>query len=331
MKITIGIDQSFSISDIVKLAELGADEFFFGVMPPDWTAVYGYTVSTNRRYSIQEHYIDWDRMNDAVSAIHKAGKKAIVAFNALYYINDQMPLLLNYVKQSCDIGADALIVSDMELLLRILELDYKVDIHISSESGDYNSHAAALFASLGIQRIIFPRHMTIAEMQTIILNNKNLECECFIMEQRCPFDGAYCTPTHGWHRNSFCHAGFQRAIYKYAGDDAVDIVSPAEYLKWKTNRNHYEIWAETVNKYHSILTMRDCYVMQCGLCGIKRLGEIGMSSLKIASRGCSKEIAFLSVELVKKVLSSSDKSEEFCRNVRAHPEICDLKYMCYYR
>ena len=331
MKITIGIDEQLEESDIIKLASSGADEFFCGIMPKEWVGVYGYAVSTNRRYSLREHYIDWSKFQKAVTTIHKANKKMIVAFNATYYTQKQIPLVLDYVKRVCDMNVDALIVSDIELLLRILELNYKIDIHVSSESGTYNSKTAALFASLGAKRIIFPRHMTIDEMKSVITNNKNMEYECFIMEQRCPFDGTYCTPTHGWHHRSFCQVNFQRAIYRHLGNDVVNLVSPDEYINWKNNRNHYEIWAELMNCYQSILTMRDCNIMQCGLCSIKNLAGIGITSLKIASRGCSKETGLLSVGLVKKILSAPHFSEEFCKSVRNHRGICDIKYMCYYR
>ncbi|OPZ95740.1 MAG: Peptidase family U32 [Bacteroidetes bacterium ADurb.Bin408] len=156
MKITIGIDQRFTTSDIKELINLGVDEFYFSIMPPEWTSVYGYTVSTNRRYCITEHYLDWDKLQEAVNTIHKAGKKTIIAFNALYYTGKQMPLIIDYVKNVCDIGVDALIIADIELLLSVVELGYKIDIHISSESGTYNSKTAELFSSFGAKRIIFP-------------------------------------------------------------------------------------------------------------------------------------------------------------------------------
>jgi len=330
MKITVGIDGQLEEADILELASLGADEFFCGIMPKEWTDVYGSQVSTNRRYGVGEHYHDWNKLQKAISAIHKANKKIIIAFNAPYYIKEHIPLLLDYVKKACDMGADALIVSDIELLLRILELNYKVAIHISSDSGAYNSQTAALFASLGAERIIFPRKMTIDEMKGVIANSRNMEYECFILEQRCSFDGAYCTATHGWRRNNFCQFDFQRAMYKHSGNDAVNIVSPDEYINWKNNRNHYEVWAGGRHPYESILTIRGFGIMQCGLYSIKKLEELGITSLKIASREYSKEIRLLSVELVKKVLSSPDFSEKYCKSGKAHPEICDMKYICYH-
>jgi len=330
MKITVGIDGQIDEPGLIKLASLGADEFFCGVLPKEWYDIYGSSASTGRRTWMLEHYDDWNKLKKAISVIHSLKKKIIVAFNALSYYEEQYPLLLNFVKISYELGVDALIVSDMELLFRILELNYKIDIHISSESGTYNTATAALFASLGAKRIIFPRHMTIEEMRGIIAGNKNLEYECFIMEQRCPFDGAYCTPVHGWLKSSFCQEDFKRTLHKHLGNERVTVVSPDEYIKWKDNRNLYEIWAMGVNSYDSILMPRDYDIMQCGLCSIKKLAEIGITSLKISSRGFSLQSA-LSVQLIGKVLRNADFSEAYCKSVRANPGICDMKYMCYYR
>ena len=146
MKITIGIDGQIEEADIIKLASLGADEFFCGILPKEWTDIYGSSVSTGRRTWMLEHYDDWNKLQNTISTVHNLKKKIIMAFNAPSYYEEQYPLLIDFVRKSCDLGADALIVSDMELLFRILELNLKVDIHISSEAGSYNSQTASLFS-----------------------------------------------------------------------------------------------------------------------------------------------------------------------------------------
>jgi len=330
LKITAGINGQLEEQDIIELAELGANEFFCGVLPKEWTDIYGSNVSANRR-SAESQFSDWPKFAKAVSVIHRVKSKVAVAFNALSYYEEQYPLLLNLVKKVCDLGADSLIVADMELLLRISELNPKVDIHVSSEAGSYNSQTAALFSSIGVKRIIFPRHMAIDEMKNVIANNRNLEYECFILDQRCPMEGAYCTSSHGWLKMNFCQEDFKRTLHKYSGNDAVSAVSPDEYFDWKNNRDRYEIWGIGVNSYGSILTLRDYVILQCGLCGIKKLSEIGITSLKVASRGYFRERRCSSVELLGKILRNADFSEESCKVARSSRDICDMKYMCYYR
>ncbi len=330
MKITVGIDGQIDERGITELASLGADEFFCGILPKEWTDIYGASVSTDRRTHMLEHYDDWEKLRRAVSVIHGLKKEIIIAFNAPSYCEEQYPLLLDFVKKSCDMGADALIISDMELLLEILELGLKAKIHVSSEAGVFNSKSAALFAKLGAQRIIFPRHLTIKEMAEVTSTVKKMEYECFIMEQRCPFDGAFCTPAHGWSKNSFCQEDFKRTVHRYLPGGDVGLVSPEEYIRWKNNRMLYEIWSMGVNSYDSILTPRDYEIMQCGLCSIKKLEEIGITSVKISSRGYSLACR-LAVELVGKVIRGRDSGPEFCKSVRGRPEICGMGLMCYYR
>jgi putative protease len=331
IKIVLGIDEDVKEAEIDKLAELGADEFYCGVLPPDWKDVYGTQVSTNRRYNIEEQFTDFGRFRRAAEVIHRNGKKITVAFNAPYYIEEQCARLAGYVKKCRDYGADAFIVSDPDFFLQVLDMKLGAQVHISGEAATYNSRTAKFYKSLGANRIIFPRHLTINEIEKITKEVPGIEYESFIMEQRCPFEGAFCTTSHGWLSScNFCQEDFARGVYKLSGGSAGKI-PPSEYFGWKNNNDRYKIWALDIVSYLTVMNKNDLMILQCGLCGIKKLSEAGVGYLKIAARGSSNEAKMIAVSLVKKVTGSEDRSDEFCRSVRGNPEICGLKYMCYYR
>ena len=49
IKIALGIEETTKAEDIERLVAAGADEFFCGIVPPEWAGVYGHYVSINKR------------------------------------------------------------------------------------------------------------------------------------------------------------------------------------------------------------------------------------------------------------------------------------------
>ena len=204
MNISVGIEEKTKGEEIEKLVQAGADEFFCGIMPQEWVNIYGYQISLNRRENPGYHFTTFEGLEKVLKEIHRLKKKLIVTFNAHYYIEEQYKYLKKYLKRLENLGVNGIIVADLGLLLGIKEMDLTLPIHMSGEAAVYNSETLKFYADLGVTRIMFPRHLTIAEIETMVKSSKGLEYEVFIMGERCPFCGAFCEADHGWLPSAFC-------------------------------------------------------------------------------------------------------------------------------
>jgi len=346
MDIMIGIEDSILESDIAKLAEAGATEFFCGIMPTEWVSVYDYQISLNKREYQQNQILSFEKLAAVIERAHEAGKKVAVAMNAHYYIDRQVSLIESYLKKFREIKVDALIAASIPLLLLIRKSDIDIPIYISGEAAVYNSRAFGLFGKYGIKRIIFPRDMTISEMETVIKNTKGrgLEYEAFVMSEKCPFSAGYCRTTHGYVTVNFCIQSWKKVLYmrfppgsedelsqdrEYLPDSAVPKPSLRQVSQWNHNAAQYKEFAECHFYQSSSPSMN--YWGGCGLCSISRLKEIGITSLKIVSRGTKVDSKILRLKALKRALMDGTPDAEFPMKIKNTREICDLGYACYYR
>lgn len=343
MNLSIGIDNSIQAKDIEELIQAGAGEFFCGFVPKSWRDNYGYEISLNKRYSAREQYLSINDLRPVVEKVHFFKKRIFVTFNTHYYSKEQYPLIKKYLRQMKGLDIDGLIISDLGLLLEIKKLRLNLNVIISSDAGLYNCESIRFFSRFNIKRVILPRHLTLKEIKQMaqMLKRFRLECEVFIMGQRCPFEAAYCRASHGWGAVDFCHQNHQRLIFreldinnfvikKEVGVRDFDKIcaSSTEFIRWNDNAGLYNLWRSNAT---SLLNIKDFLIGECGLCAMKVMQDMGVHSLKIVARGKTKESKILALKMLDEALKAPHFSKQFCKKIKGNPQLCELGYKCYYR
>ena len=343
IKIALGIEETTKESDIEQLVSAGADEFFCGIVPPEWAGVYGHYISINKRYSPVNQFSSFEKLDKIIAKIHSLGKQVFVTFNSHYYTKEQMPYLEKCLLQTKQLGPDALIVTNIGMLLFLKELNLGIKLHIGGDAGSYSARSAMFFKKLGVTRIKFPRDISLGDIKSVIDRTKQFgfEYEAFISEQRCPFSGVGCRNSHGmgckdfcyipWEKHPFCRlpADFDKDIGENPDYDKLIPKPPVSFItKWKHNTSHYNMWI--ISGLFPSFTGRDNLIRECGLCAVGKLAEAGVNSLKVVSRGKTLKGKLAVLGLLNKVVNSPDASAGYCRGIRENPELCELGYMCYY-
>lgn len=131
MKTIVGISDIHTEEEIVSLIEDGAGEFFLGYVPREWSEVFGWEVSCNRRENSTYHYRTVAELENVVGLIHKHGKKAYLTLNAHEYTGAQLELLLPILKTVSHVGLDAYIVGSLALMLYLRENGVDTPFHVS--------------------------------------------------------------------------------------------------------------------------------------------------------------------------------------------------------
>lgn len=280
MKIVSGLG---CIDDYIRLVKAGADEVFCGYVPYEWNKKYGSLFPLNRRevlyYNIQINSLE--DMKILKKMVDKYKVPVSIAFNYLYYIEDQYEEIASIIEDLISIGFNEFIIADIALILYLKEKGMKCVIHLSGECAEINSLAIDFLNKLNISRYVFHRKNTIEDIESCIKNNKikNLQYEAFILNEKCHYSGAFCSSLHCDEMCHLCTMPYDLAKVNEKANYFPDVDKRLE-LYYKELEDE-ELYLE--NEYKN-----DSYLLGstgCGICELKKLKESGVTHLKVVGRG----------------------------------------------
>ena len=122
---------------------------------------------------------------DAADFIHYAGKKLYVTVNC-FAKNEEIAEIGSYAAELKNLGADAVIVSDLGAICEIRERVPELEIHLSTQANCTNYKSAGLYARLGVKRIVLARELSLEEIARLReLAPEEIELECFVHGAMC--------------------------------------------------------------------------------------------------------------------------------------------------
>ena len=213
---------------------------------------------------------DGEELADAVSLAHSMGKRVYLTCNTLL-TNEEVPLLESYLHEAAEAGVDALIVSDIGVLMQAHRLLPQMELHISTQAGVTNYLTATELYHLGAKRVVLARELSLEEIRVIRKNTpEDLEIEVFVHGAMCmSFSGRCLLSQYLTGRDANRGACTQPCRWKYT---LMEEKRPGEY---------FPVEERPEGSY--ILNAKD-------LCLIEHLGELteaGVSSFKIEGRAKS--------------------------------------------
>ena len=208
-----------------------------------------------------------EELREAVRMTHSAGRKFYVTMN-IYPFDDELEAFGRAAKEAADCGADAAIVADPGAI-RFLRAEIPgLPIHVSTQANTLNAPAAELYRSLGCERVILAREMSLERIRALhekVGDGIQLEtfvhgASCMAYSGRCMLS-AYLTGRSG--NRGECA---QPCRWQYA---VMEEKRPGEYLPVaEDERGTY------------LFSARDLCLMPL----LEELCDAGVSSLKIEGR-----------------------------------------------
>ena len=120
---------------------------------------------------------DWTELEEALRVVHGAGKRFYLTLNILPY-DDEMEDLAADAARAFDMGVDAAIVSDLGAFALLRRCVPGLPLHVSTQANVMNTEAARVFISLGAERIVLSRELSlkrIASLRKALPENVQLE------------------------------------------------------------------------------------------------------------------------------------------------------------
>ncbi|MDP6627331.1 MAG: U32 family peptidase [Methanopyri archaeon] len=309
-----------SPDEVVPLAEVGADEFYCGLLPPEWLERYGLVGSINRRYEMAAQMTDPSELVRAVELAHGRSASLFVTLNAHYYVPEQYPFLARVVDDIVSAGADGLLVADPAFMLWVREQGHDIPLHLSAGGAVLNPRAASfMWGSFGLSRIVLPRHLTLGEITELVTTLPDIKFEVFIINEPCINVDGLCT--------------FQHGLTDITGDDlnCCDI-------SWDLSLGSEDADPVTLRTIRSHVASGRRGSGACGACALHDLQSAGVCAVKVVGRGLPikdkvRDVAFVA-GLVRFLEEEGPDRDAFVaeakqRHAREYRTLCKPR-LCYY-
>ena len=200
-----------------------------------------------------------EELLEAIDYVHLRGKKLFLTVNTLFKNTELDEGLYEYLLPYYERGLDAVIVQDLGVITFIQKHFPKLPIHTSTQMTVTGVEGAKLMKSLGVERVVLARELSIKEMQQIC-KEAQIELEAFI-------HGALCYSYSG-------QCLFSSMLGGRSGNRG-RCAQPCRLSYGVLDGKKKEYKKESY-----VLSLKDL----CGIEYLKQLREAGVYSLKIEGR-----------------------------------------------
>ena len=283
-----------NIEELARFAAYDIGEMYFGIDNKN-------LIVNNRRPDYRCNFsYDKEELEQLFKYAEDKNLKLYVAFNSLVNDENTSESIIEEMDYCIQHGVKRFIIADINLMLTCKKsFGSDIEIVLSTCMPVYNQYAIDFYRNLGIKRIVLPRHITLSKMEKLVQDNKDMEFEVLIKNARCINEDGLCGFEHSLGRfSSLMEGGCCQLNYtvKVHGADSFDDITNKIMIK----------------RFECI---RGDFINACGACYIKKLSEIGISSLKLVGREFTAE--------------RKTRDLKFLQDCINHTYLSDEDYKCY--
>lgn len=169
-----------------------------------------------------------EEIKEGIDFAHKRGAKVYITANIIPH-NSDLEKFPDFVREVSDIGADAIIVSDLGTFSVVRSVAPDLDVHISTQANNTNYASANMWHAMGAKRVILARDLSFKEIREIRdKTDPSLEIECFVHGAMCvSYSGRCLLSNYLTHRDSNRGACSHPCRWKYY---LMEEKRPGEYM-----------------------------------------------------------------------------------------------------
>ena len=109
---------------------------------------------------------DPDQLKEAVTLVHRAGKKFYVTMNS-YPFDDELEEYIAAAGLAAELGVDAVIAADPGAIAQLRRKVPQLPVHVSTQSNTVNTPAVELYRDMGCERVILAREMSLDRIRSL--------------------------------------------------------------------------------------------------------------------------------------------------------------------
>ena len=128
---------------------------------------------------------DHETMAEGIRFAHEHGAKVYVTAN-IFAHNADFEGMAEYFKEIYELGADAVLISDLGVFAVAREAAPDLEIHVSTQANNTNYQSARMWYRLGARRVVVARELSLREIREIRENiPEDMEIEAFVHGAMC--------------------------------------------------------------------------------------------------------------------------------------------------
>src|SRR5512139_1517768 len=138
------------------------------------------------RYSLRARNNEFklEELRTGIQEAHALGKKLFVASNLMPH-NAKVKTYMADMEPVIEMKPDALIMADPGLIMMVRERWPEVPVHLSVQANTVNYAAVKFWKSLGLERVILSRELSLDEIEEIRQQCPDMELEVFVHGALC--------------------------------------------------------------------------------------------------------------------------------------------------
>lgn len=208
-----------------------------------------------------------DEIVEGINYAHSLGKKVYVTAN-IFAKNSDFESAKDYFIFLEKAGADAVLITDMGLISLAKKVAPSLPIHLSTQANTSNKYSVEFFKSLGVERVVLARELSLVETKEIHEHIPDMQLEAFV-------HGAMCMSYSG-----------RCLLSAYFSERSANRGACIQPCRWSftitEQRNHDSkpILVEQDNRATYFMNSKDLRLIS----HIPELHEAGICSLKVEGR-----------------------------------------------
>jgi putative protease len=133
---------------------------------------------------VRENDFDMQNLQVGIDKAHGLGKKIYITANILPH-NSKIKTFVKDLTPMVEMGPDALIMADPGLMMMAREAWPDMPIHLSVQSNTINYATVKFWETMGVERIILSRELSLDEVEEIRQQCPDMELEVFVHGALC--------------------------------------------------------------------------------------------------------------------------------------------------
>ena len=291
------------------------------------------------RYSLRVRNNDFleDNLAIGIKEAHELGKKFYLTSNLMPH-NSKIKSYIDDMRPIIEMGPDALIMADPGLIMMVRETWPEMPVHLSVQANTVNFAAVKFWKSVGVERIILSRELSLDEIKEIRQECPDMELEVFVhgalciaYSGRCLLSGYFnhrdpnqgtCTNACRWDYKSSPATENAEGVYKPQvlpeqslqqplkmsdmGDIRHPLADEVMFLE-EAHRPGEQMPVEEDEHGTYIMNSKDLRAVE----HVKQLVDIGIDSLKIEGRTKSHYYVARTAQSYKQAILDASAGKEF--------------------
>lgn len=306
MKILTPIMSSNDI-DILNPTAYGT-EFFCGYLPEWWNERFCssedsqiLSIPINNRNGKGANVTDIDDLKEIVRKSAEYRTNVFLVLNAKYYPEYIYKEIKDYLDEVISVGISHMIVCDIGMIKYLNENYPDVKVSVSCLNQITNYKAVQFYLKFGnVDRIVFPRHMSSEEMESMVVRFPDIEFEYFIFSNKCLYDDGYCRGVHEF--TPICKDLYYSDFYPRDNSELADDV------EYKMRENDFQFHNWTRNDLNATKKGYCTPNFACTACSLRRMSNnSNIVSVKMSIRGHNVEERLRQVKMARSVIDAIDR------------------------